>query len=215
MATEISIATPILNGWTMFSRSVLSSPQLSSRSWGSRRCGRPRSTRARSPSLSIRIPRSPPLRDPWAFVEQMLGWEARHVAGAPGGPAIPDELLVALPGTRHHAEADMGGRRARRRQNSAGSSSSASRPRGSIRMRAARSMAGRRRRISGSSGCCATRASFAGLTGDGQGDLRLIYAPRGETSGHLTFPIRPLGTGRRPADAGRAEAAARSLFAVH
>jgi hypothetical protein len=24
--------------------------------------------------------------------------------------------------------------------------------------------------------------------------LRLIYAPRGETSGHLTFPIRPLGT---------------------
>ena len=24
--------------------------------------------------------------------------------------------------------------------------------------------------------------------------LRLTYAPRGETSGHLTFPIRPLGT---------------------
>jgi hypothetical protein len=40
----------------------------------------------------------PALRDPWAFVEQVLGWEARHVAGAPGGPAIPDEeLLVALP----------------------------------------------------------------------------------------------------------------------
>ena len=37
------------------------------------------------------------LTDPWAFVEQVLGWEARHVAGAPGGPAIPDELLVALP----------------------------------------------------------------------------------------------------------------------
>lgn len=28
----------------------------------------------------------PALRDPWAFVEQLLGWEARHVAGAPGGP---------------------------------------------------------------------------------------------------------------------------------
>ena len=39
----------------------------------------------------------PALTDPWAFVEQVLGWEARHVAGAPGGPAIPDELLVALP----------------------------------------------------------------------------------------------------------------------
>jgi len=39
----------------------------------------------------------PALTDPWAFVEQVLGWEARHVAGALGGPAIPDELLVALP----------------------------------------------------------------------------------------------------------------------
>lgn len=39
----------------------------------------------------------PALADPWAFVEQVLGWEARHVAGAPDGPAIPDGLLVALP----------------------------------------------------------------------------------------------------------------------
>jgi hypothetical protein len=37
------------------------------------------------------------LRDPWAFVEQVLGWEARHVAGAPGGSAVPDELVIALP----------------------------------------------------------------------------------------------------------------------
>ena len=39
----------------------------------------------------------PALSDPWPFVEQVLGWEARYVAGAPGGPAIPDELLIALP----------------------------------------------------------------------------------------------------------------------
>src|SRR5437879_5841482 len=39
----------------------------------------------------------PALPDPWAFAQQVLGWEARHVAGAPGGPAIPDELLVSLP----------------------------------------------------------------------------------------------------------------------
>jgi hypothetical protein len=39
----------------------------------------------------------PALSDPWAFVEKVLGWEMRHVAGAPGGAAIPDELLVALP----------------------------------------------------------------------------------------------------------------------
>jgi hypothetical protein len=42
-------------------------------------------------------PSKPALADPWAFVEKVLGWEARHVAGAPGGPAISDELLVALP----------------------------------------------------------------------------------------------------------------------
>jgi hypothetical protein len=35
--------------------------------------------------------------DAWAFAEQILGWEARHVAGAPGGPPIPDDLLVSLP----------------------------------------------------------------------------------------------------------------------
>jgi hypothetical protein len=40
----------------------------------------------------------PALRDPWAFVEEVLGWEARHVAGAADGTPIPDEeLFVALP----------------------------------------------------------------------------------------------------------------------
>src|SRR5205085_8688086 len=34
---------------------------------------------------------------------------------------------------------------------------------------------------------------FAGLLVT-DNTLRLIYAPRGETSGHLTFPIRALGT---------------------
>src|SRR6185437_1429001 len=37
------------------------------------------------------------LRDPWSFVQQVLGWEARLVAGAPGGPAVPVELVVSLP----------------------------------------------------------------------------------------------------------------------
>src|SRR5258708_5412358 len=39
----------------------------------------------------------PALPDDGVFPEQSLGWEARHVAGAPGGAAIPDDLLVALP----------------------------------------------------------------------------------------------------------------------
>jgi hypothetical protein len=39
----------------------------------------------------------PVLRDPWAFVETVLGWEARHVAGSPGGPSLDENLSVRLP----------------------------------------------------------------------------------------------------------------------
>ncbi|MGH7083935.1 MAG: hypothetical protein ACREFN_02975, partial [Acetobacteraceae bacterium] len=39
-------------------------------------------------------PSGPALSDPWAFMEKVLGWDARHVAGAPGGPELPDTLLV-------------------------------------------------------------------------------------------------------------------------
>jgi hypothetical protein len=42
-------------------------------------------------------PDRPALRDPWAFAAEVLGWEARHVAGSPGGPSLPDNLIVALP----------------------------------------------------------------------------------------------------------------------
>jgi hypothetical protein len=34
------------------------------------------------------------LKDPWGFVTAVLGWEARHVAGSPAGPALPENLLV-------------------------------------------------------------------------------------------------------------------------
>src|SRR5438132_766672 len=39
----------------------------------------------------------PALHDPWAFVQQVLGWQAPHVAGSPDGPALPDILHVRLP----------------------------------------------------------------------------------------------------------------------
>jgi len=39
----------------------------------------------------------PALHDPWAFVSSILGWEPHLVAGAPGGPPIPNELMVRLP----------------------------------------------------------------------------------------------------------------------
>jgi hypothetical protein len=32
------------------------------------------------------------LADPWAFFSQILGWRPAQVAGAPGGPELPEDL---------------------------------------------------------------------------------------------------------------------------
>src|SRR5262249_32260914 len=42
-------------------------------------------------------PAKPALQNPWPLFEQVLGWDARHVAGGRGGPALPDDLFVRLP----------------------------------------------------------------------------------------------------------------------
>ena len=39
----------------------------------------------------------PALPDPWAFFAEVLGWPNRHVAGSPGGPDVPESLHVRLP----------------------------------------------------------------------------------------------------------------------
>jgi N-6 DNA Methylase len=39
----------------------------------------------------------PALRDSWVFFADILNWRASEVAGAPGGPEIPDRLRVTLP----------------------------------------------------------------------------------------------------------------------
>src|SRR5438552_11028884 len=134
----------------------------------------------------------PALRDPWALVEQVLGWEARHVAGAPGGPAIPDELLVRL---REHdttlkptwAVAELGEGKQRWQL--------------LVRVEAAGVDPDKRGALDGWEATPHQRFErllrdtgvYAGLLMTDKAS-RLIYAPRGETSGHLTFPIRPLGT---------------------
>jgi len=144
----------------------------------------------------------PALTDPWAFVERVLGWEARHVAGAPGGPAIPDELLVALPehGTTLRptwavAELGEGDRRWQLL----------------VRIEAPGVDPDARNALGGWEATPHQRFErllrdtgvFAGLLiserderKDGEvryyPEFRLIYAPRGETSGHQSFPIRPM-----------------------
>jgi hypothetical protein len=144
----------------------------------------------------------PALTNPWSFFEQVLGWEARHVAGAPGGPAIPDELLVALPehGTTLRptwavAELGDGDRRWQLL----------------VRIEAPGVDPDARNALDGWEATPHQRFErllrdtgvFAGLLiserderKDGEvryyPEFRLIYAPRGETSGHQSFPIRPM-----------------------
>jgi hypothetical protein len=144
----------------------------------------------------------PALTDPWAFFEHVLGWEARHVAGAPGGPAIPDELLVALPehGTTLRptwavAELGDGDRRWQLL----------------VRIEVPGVDPDARNALDGWEATPHQRFErllrdtgvFAGLLiserderKDGEvryyPEFRLIFAPRGETSGHQSFPIRPM-----------------------
>jgi hypothetical protein len=144
----------------------------------------------------------PALSDPWAFVERVLGWEASNVAGAPAGPSIPDELLVALPehGTTLRptwavAELGDGDRRWQLL----------------VRIEAPGVDPDARNALDGWEATPHQRFErllrdtgvFAGLLiserderKDGEvryyPEFRLIYAPRGETSGHQSFPIRPM-----------------------
>ena len=144
----------------------------------------------------------PALLDPWVFVERVLGWEARYVAGAPDGPPIPDDLLVALPehGTTLRptwavAELGEGDRRWQLL----------------VRVEAPGIDPDARNALDGWEATPHQRFErllrdtgvFAGLLiserderKDGETryypEFRLIYAPRGETSGHQSFPIRPM-----------------------
>ena len=95
--------------------------------------------------------KGPALRDAWGFVQRVLDWRPEQVAGAPGGPPLPDELRV------HLAESDTwlephwavakpgGGWQLLVRLEGMGVAPDTR----------ARCRAGRRRRISGSSACCA------------------------------------------------------------
>jgi hypothetical protein len=146
----------------------------------------------------------PALADPWPFVERVLGWEARNVAGAPGGPVLPDDLLVPLP--EHSttlkptwAVAELGDPDRRWQL--------------LVRIEAPGINPDARNALDGWEATPQQRFErllrdtgvFAGLLisereerRDGEiryePEFRLVYAPRGETSGHQSFPIRPMVT---------------------
>lgn len=133
----------------------------------------------------------PALPDPWAFMEQVLGWNAAHVAGAPGGPELPDTLVVSLPEQATTlaptwAVAELG-QNGQPWQLLVRIEVPGIEPDGRAQLDGWEASPHQRfERLLRDTGV------FAGLLITDQ-ELRLVYAPRGETSGYLAFPLRPLG----------------------
>ena len=136
----------------------------------------------------------PALLDPWSFFSNILGWQSDRVAGSPGGTPIPDELLLRIEESDteippHWAVADPdGGWQVLVRIEAAGID-----PDGRGELEGWEATPHQRlERL------CKDKQVRIGLliTDD---ELRLIHAPRGETSGWLKFPLRSLGeVGGRP-----------------
>jgi hypothetical protein len=162
----------------------------------------------------------PALTDPWAFFERILGWEAQYVGGAPGGPELPHDFatkvaehdLVLAP---DWVVRDLNG----------GSASPASngdvRPPFSYQLlvKLHLSVEADARGVLGGGWQASAHQRFERLLRDtgiaigvlvDRSHLRLVYAPKGETSGWLSFPLRSLGT-----VAGRAMLAGLKLMLGH
>jgi hypothetical protein len=134
----------------------------------------------------------PAIIDHWAFAEQVLGWEARHTAGSAEGPEIPDQLIVRLPEhsttlSPHWVVAELG---------------EGDQPwQLLVRIEDAGIDPDTRSQLDGWEATPHQRFErllrdtgvYAGVMITDK-VIRLVYAPRGETSGHLSFPIRPLAT---------------------
>jgi hypothetical protein len=146
---------------------------------------------------------TPALLDAWAFVHQVLGWEGEHVAGSPGGPPIPEQLHVRLPEqdttlSPNWAVRELGGDeqgwQLLVRVEAAGVDPDA---RGALAGWEATPHQ-RFERLLRETGVFAGLLISESNRKNGKDrylpELRLVYAPRGETSGHLSFPLRDLRT---------------------
>lgn len=133
----------------------------------------------------------PALADPWRFAEAVLGWNNSFVAGSRGGPPLPEDLFVRLPEydttlEPHWAMKAAGGGDGWQvliRIETAGVDPDA---RGALDGWEATPHQRFERLLR------ETGIPIGVLISDRI--LRLVYAPRGETSGWLSFPLRPLAT---------------------
>ncbi|ANK77442.1 hypothetical protein FA04_32960 (plasmid) [Ensifer adhaerens] len=150
-------------------------------------------TEAIKSHLSLKDP-GPALLDAWTFFADILGWRPSRVAGSPGGAPIPDDLVLRIEESDieiapHWAVADpKGGWQMLVRVEAAGVDPDG---RGALEGWEATPHQ-RLERL------CKDRGVRTGILVT-DSELRLIHAPRGETSGWLRFPLRSLGeVGGRP-----------------
>jgi len=134
----------------------------------------------------------PALLDPWLFFERILGWEARYVAGAPGGPSLPENIATYI--SEHEvmlspdwAVRDLGGADQGAFQILVKLHTALDADKRGVLDRWDATPHHQFERLLRESGVT------IGVLVD-RSHLRLIYAPRGETSGWLSFPLRSLGT---------------------
>jgi hypothetical protein len=129
------------------------------------------------------------LLNTWAFVEHILGWPKERVAGAPGGPVLPEDLCKVLPEydtvlEPHWAVAGLdGGWQLLVRVEMPGTKPDA---RGALAGWEATPHQRFERLLR------EMKVPIGVLITDKE--LRLVYAPSRETSGWIAFPLRPLGT---------------------
>lgn len=146
------------------------------------------------------------LTDLWVFFANILGWEPKYIAGAPGGPELPTGVTVSIPEHEIALSADWAVR-------DLGSAEGFQilvkfHPDQDADQRGA--LAGweatphqQLERLLRETGVA------IGVLVDRE-HIRIIYAPRGETSGWQTFPVRSLAT-----VAGRPMLAGLSLLLGH
>jgi hypothetical protein len=134
------------------------------------------------------------LHDPWDFFETVLGWPKSLVAGSPGGPTVPDTLTVKVPEHETLLAPDM----AVLWKDPA--------PEGvpveALVMLAPNFDPDNRNQYASGEWEASPHQRLERLlreTNVGVGVLvarnvvRLVYAPRGETAGWLSWPLAPLG----------------------
>src|SRR4051812_14969459 len=136
----------------------------------------------------------PALPEPWTFFQQVLGWRAAEVAGTPTGPKLPDDLSLRVEESDteiapHWAVRDPSkGWQILVRIEALGIKPD---ERGSLEGWEATPHQRLERLLREKEVACGLL-----ITDE---ELRFIYAPRGETSGWIRFPLRSLGeVGGRP-----------------